>query len=892
MSNSLLKSTKKNSDRPATTTLKAVSPAEPCPVCGGDHKCSVGNDGLILCGRRSSEVSGFRYLGQAKQNPQFWLYRLLGSAPDLEASKAPGEGDGAPAVDWQLRAERYRAQLDDDLKAELAGQLGLPDCVLDRFGVGWDGDRQCSTIPERDAAGVVIGIAGRHRDGRKRSIKGSRRGLTYSPSWAEHDGPILVPEGFSDTAAADAMALACVGRPSSTGGVDLLAGRLADVPPARAIVVVGENDLKPDGQWPGKQGAVATAGQLARRLNRPVLIAYPPDGAKDIRGWFNDQKPDLDDADELLDLGKTLAKHLLADAQEVVLWDPLLDIDDPDLPDFPVDALPPWQRDFVAGLAEATQTPPDLAGILVLAVTSVAVAKKAVVRVRPGYSEPLNTFAAVALPPASRKTPVFREVVAPIEAFERARAEEVGPAAAEARAKKEIDEKTLEELKRRAAKAEGEERDKRIEEANAQVKTIEETKVPEIPRLLADDVTPEKLASLMAEHGGRMGVLSAEGGIFGIMAGRYSASKNNVNLAVYLKGHAGDTVRVDRVGRAPAYIDRPALTLGLAVQPDVIRGLAQNPGFRGQGLLGRFLYAMPRSLVGHRDVDPPPLPDEARDDYRDGVRALLELPFGTDENGAPAEHVVTLTREAYELWLAFSRWLEPQLAAFGALAHLADWAGKLAGAVVRIAGLFHLADQAGKSSPWSVPIPAATMRRAIEVGEYLCPHARAAFAEMGADPAVADARYVLGWVRRHGTASFTRRDCFEGTKSRFVVVDNLTTALDLLAAHNYIRERPAASRAGRGRPPSPIYDVNPAALEPERATPTAFTPFRPAWLADDPVEAAAGRHTGAGDAGIIEVCARGVAGPRGHAHDDGLAAERPEPEPYNGDQGDYEEGIL
>jgi hypothetical protein len=102
-------------------------------------------------------------------------------------------------------------------------------------------------------------------------MRGGARGLTYAKTWAGHDGPILCPEGFSDAAVLEALGLTAVGRPSNTGGVDRLAARLADVPPDRAIVVLGEHDKKPDGRWPGKHGAVHTAEQLSRRLGRLVL---------------------------------------------------------------------------------------------------------------------------------------------------------------------------------------------------------------------------------------------------------------------------------------------------------------------------------------------------------------------------------------------------------------------------------------------------------------------------------------------------------------------------------------------------------------------------------------------------------------------------------------------
>lgn len=64
-------------------------------------------------------------------------------------------------------------------------------------------------------------------------------------------------------------------------------------------------------------------------------------------------------------------------------------------------------------------------------------------------------------------------------------------------------------------------------------------------------------------------MLSDEGGIFELMAGRSSAS-GTPNLDVFLKGHAGTQIRVDRVGRAHEFIEAPTLTIGVAVQPGII----------------------------------------------------------------------------------------------------------------------------------------------------------------------------------------------------------------------------------------------------------------------------------------------------------------------------------
>lgn len=109
-------------------------------------------------------------------------------------------------------------------------------------------------------------------------------------------------------------------------------------------------------------------------------------------------------------------------------------------------------------------------------------------------------------------------------------------------------------------------------------------------RLFVDDVTSEKLTSVLAENKGCAAVVSAEGGIFDIISGLYS---RNVNIDVFLKGHSGDTIRVDRIGRASESIIHPALTMVLAVQPEVLNGLMSNNTFRGRGLTARFLYSMP-----------------------------------------------------------------------------------------------------------------------------------------------------------------------------------------------------------------------------------------------------------------------------------------------------------
>lgn len=81
-------------------------------------------------------------------------------------------------------------------------------------------------------------------------------------------------------------------------------------------------------------------------------------------------------------------------------------------------------------------------------------------------------------------------------------------------------------------------------------------------RLYVDDVTTEKLTSVLADGGGKAAIVSSEGGIFDMLSGIYS---KNVNIDVMLKGHSGDCIRVDRIGRNSESIMNPALTPNMRI---------------------------------------------------------------------------------------------------------------------------------------------------------------------------------------------------------------------------------------------------------------------------------------------------------------------------------------
>jgi hypothetical protein len=112
------------------------------------------------------------------------------------------------------------------------------------------------------------------------------------------------------------------------------------------------------------------------------------------------------------------------------------------------------------------------------------------------------------------------------------------------------------------------------------------------------------------------------------------------------------------------------------------------------------------------------------------------------------------------------------------------------------------------NAPWEVTILGTTVERAIRIGKYLIPHARAAFAEMGADAVVGQAKTILRWIEHQNAREFTKRQVHQAFRGRFKRVEELDAPLELLRTHGYIASRPTAN-TGPGRKPSPKFEVNP-----------------------------------------------------------------------------------
>lgn len=466
------------------------------------------------------------------------------------------------------------------------------------------------------------------------------------------------------------------------------------------------------------------------------------------------------------------------------------------LPTFPVDALPPTIRDYVLAVAETTQTPVDMAATAALAVLALCQQGKYRIKGKDDWIEPLNLFTVIVAEPSERKSAVISHMTGAVHRFEAEYNKQHSGAVERSRMEKRILEKQQRNLEEMVIKGKAQMED--LQDVAMQLANFREV----MPmRLYVDDVTTEKLTSVLAENNGTAAVVSAEGGIFDMLAGIYT---KNVNIDVFLKAHSGDDIRVDRIGRSSESIFHPALTVLLAVQPSVLSGMMSNGVFRGRGLTARFMYCMPQSKVGDRKYRTQPIPDEVSRCYEILIRNLLQ------EETPQTPELIRLSPEADKLLEDFACYVESKLKT--EYSDIPDWAGKLVGAVLRISGLLcraanaHCSDFLDLSD--SMTVDEATMAGAIAIGRYFTEHSRAAYSLMGADGLVKQSQYTLDAIMKNGLLEFNRRDIMRMCRS-FKKVEQVQPVLNHLADLGYVALKETEQTFGKGRPANPTYLVNP-----------------------------------------------------------------------------------
>lgn len=484
-------------------------------------------------------------------------------------------------------------------------------------------------------------------------------------------------------------------------------------------------------------------------------------------------------------------------------WDEIIPLDDVNLPAFPIDALPDALKDYVVDVAESTQTPIDMAGVASLAIMSIAMQPRYKVVGKSDWEEQLSLYCMIVAEPSERKSAVFNQIIKVIQSFE-----------ADYNERHSIDVlKNQEEhssLEKRYKKATKDFENGKItkDEYDDAFNKYASHKVIKPISLTLDDVTSESLTNEIESQDGCIALVSSEGGIFDILSGSYT---NFPNIDIFLKGYSGDFIKVSRIGRPSLYVKNPRLTILLTVQPKVLENVVNNGTFTGRGLSARFLYSVPKSLVGSRRFETKPIDFDNKKRFSDLIHEILNEPRTITK-------FISLSDDAYLLLKVYYESFESRLVTD--LKEIGGWAGKLVGNILRISALitrarnvrydaFLYTPSTDDSAEWMVQ--KEDMENAIRLGDYFLEHARYAFDFMDDSTIKKQALNFLEKLKASKVSEISFRDACRTTKF-MNKKDKATAVITLLVDNGYLREKQGTSKAhNRGT----IYEVNPAIYDEE-----------------------------------------------------------------------------
>ena len=382
-----------------------------------------------------------------------------------------------------------------------------------------------------------------------------------------------------------------------------------------------------------------------------------------------------------------------------------------------MDALPKPIADMVDGVAEATQTDPAMPATSALSALSACTGGHAEIEIRSGWREPLNLYTVTIAAPGERKT---RGSACSWSARSTTRRGDWSRTVRQTRMAAEDAQAGRDERRERqrneAARAEG---DDAQQEAFAEVigtaALIAEASRCRRSHGWSPTTSPRRRrphCSPSRVERWRSSPLRAGSST----SSRAATRRRRIpNMDLWLKGHSGDPLRVDRKGRPPEHIPRPALTLGLMIQPAVLATIAANQQFRGRGFwpVSSTPARCRRWAIARRR----PRRSIRRSRQRYGTtreRTRAGMADGAATTGRADTHRGRPSRSSSA---SRQRW-SPPWAGDGELASLADWGAKYAGAVARIAGILHLTEHG--ADQWHRESRSASRRswRPERIGEY------------------------------------------------------------------------------------------------------------------------------------------------------------------------------
>ena len=307
----------------------------------------------------------------------------------------------------------------------------------------------------------------------------------------------------------------------------------------------------------------------------------------------------------------------------------------------------------------------------------------------------------------------------------------------------------------------------------------DEPEPPVRQTLFTSDATIEAIAELIGEN--PRGLLVACDELAGWLGSfsRYKGKAGGTDLPRWLSMHsAGGFAYHRKTGdRRRIVVPHAAVSIAGGIQPGVLARALAGESLEA-GLAGRLNMAMPpkpSKVWTELEIDP-----DTEKHYQDLLDSLHRLEFDK-RNGEDAPHVLKLSKEAKDSWIAwYNAWAAEQAAVQGDLAAAFS---KLEEGAARLALLHHVVTRVARGEDDLVPVQQESMDAGIVLARWFAQEAKRIYSMMSESTEERTTRQLVEFVRTRG-GRITAKE-LQRSSRKYPDADAATQALDALVQAGY-----------------------------------------------------------------------------------------------------------
>lgn len=493
---------------------------------------------------------------------------------------------------------------------------------------------------------------------------------------------------------------------------------------------------------------------------------------------------------------------------EIAWGTPQLLPDSPMLPvmDLPEHCVPARVLNYCRDVATRMSIPVDFPVASALTFLSSAIGARALMKPKQ-YDNWLvtpNLWGFIVATPSSLKSPATKEIRSLFAKIEIEYLEEYEANTASFKNEKSVLEVMRKQISSKFAKSGKLNKDDFLAELNA----IEEPEPPTQKRLMVNDVTSEKLASLLAEN--PHGLLVYRDELIGLLNTWNKNGREN-ERAFYLEGWNGnDSYNFNRVGSGETHIENLCISLFGHLVPDKVRSyFASTERNDNDGAIQRFQLAVYPDSKPFKYVDAKPDLD-----CKAGFSKVAEYIVGEDFNDGEIDEKVSPTqffRFSDEAQGVFREWLEyiTKKADDDDNDFIAEHLSKYRSLVPSLALIFHVIELADKPKQFRTSeISVETLTNAITFTEYLETHARRIYRYFG-DTATLSALSLAERLKAKKVENgFNARTIIQKNWKNLTSYKQINDAIEILLDLEWLRVADKEINL-TGRSKSDCYEINP-----------------------------------------------------------------------------------